>query len=69
MQFYTGNLTKFFDSLQFWFKLYIKSENVKLNPTRCMLFLGNYPASVVDRPTFRNTLFNLHRQVDVSKMN
>ena len=34
----------------------------------CFL-LGNSPASVVYIPTFRNTLFYLHRQVDVSRMN
>jgi hypothetical protein len=33
----------------------------------CFL-LGNYPAYGVYMPTFRNTLFHLHRQVDVSKM-
>ena len=34
----------------------------------CFL-LGNYPASGVYMPTFRNTLFHLNRQVDVSRMN
>ena len=34
----------------------------------CFL-LGNYPASGVYMPPFRNTLFHLHRQVDVSRMN
>ena len=33
----------------------------------CFL-LGNYPASGVYILTFRNTLFHLHRQVDVSRM-
>ena len=33
----------------------------------CFL-LGNYPASGVYMPTFRNTLFHLHRQVDVSRI-
>ena len=33
----------------------------------CFL-LGNYPASGFYMPTFRNTLFHLHRQVDVSIM-
>ena len=31
--------------------------------------LGNTPASGFYMPTFRNTLFHLHRQVDVSRMN
>jgi hypothetical protein len=30
-----------------------------------MLFLGNSPAFECYIPTFRNTLFHLHRQVDV----
>ena len=34
----------------------------------CFL-LGNYPASGVYMPTFRNTLFHLNRQVDASRMN
>ena len=33
----------------------------------CFL-LGNYPASGVYMPTFRNTLFHLHRQLDVSSI-
>ena len=33
----------------------------------CFL-LGNYSASGVYMPTFRNTLFHLHRQVNVSRM-
>ena len=44
--------------------------NFKLSPCSvcCMLFLGNYPASGFYMSTFRNTLFHLHRQVDVSRM-
>jgi hypothetical protein len=34
----------------------------------CFL-LGNSPASEVYMPTFRNTLFHLHRQVGVCRMN
>jgi len=34
----------------------------------CFL-LGNYPASGVYMPKFRNTLFHLHMQVYVSRMN
>jgi hypothetical protein len=34
----------------------------------CFL-LGNSPASEVYMPTFRNTLFHIHRQVDVCRMN
>jgi len=34
----------------------------------CFL-LGDSPASVFYIPTFRNTLFHLHRQVDVCRMN
>ena len=34
----------------------------------CILFLGNYQASGVYMPTFRNTLFHLHRQGGVSRM-
>jgi hypothetical protein len=34
----------------------------------CFL-LGNYTASGVQMPTFRNTLFHLHSQVDASRMN
>ena len=33
----------------------------------CFL-LGNYPASEFYMPTFRNTLFHLHKQVDVSRI-
>jgi hypothetical protein len=31
----------------------------------CCMPLGNFPASEFYMPTFRNTLFHLHRQVDV----
>jgi len=34
----------------------------------CFL-LGNSPASEFDMPTFRNTLFHLHRQVAVERLN
>ena len=43
----------------------------KLSPCSvglCFL-LGNCRASGVYMPTFRNTLFHLHRQVDESRMN
>ena len=36
----------------------------KLHPVVCFL-LGNSPASEFYMPTFRNTLFHLHRQVGV----
>ena len=34
-----------------------------------MLFLGDSPASEFYMPTFRNTLFHLHRQVGACRMN
>jgi len=34
----------------------------------CFL-LGNSPASEVYMPTFRNTLFHLHRRIDVERLN
>ena len=43
-------------------------ENMMLrNGVRFLL--GNSPASKVHRPTFQNTLFHLHRQVCVRRMN
>jgi hypothetical protein len=35
--------------------------------TRKVFLLGNFPASEFYMPTFRNTLFHLHRQVGVIK--
>jgi len=34
-----------------------------------MLSLGDFPASEFYMPTFRNTLFHLHRQVRACRMN
>jgi hypothetical protein len=43
----------------------------KLSPCSkcCMFYLGNSPASEIYVPTFRNTLFHLHKQVGVCRMN
>jgi len=46
----------------------IESQLRNISMVVCFL-LGNYQASDVYMPTFRNILFHLHRQVDVSRMN
>jgi len=47
-----------------------KFSTTKMTSMKFVCFLlGNYPASGVYMPTFRNTLSHLRRQVDVSRMN
>ena len=48
-------------------KQYLISSFRRVLYAVCFL-LGNYPASGVYMPTFRNTLFHLHKQVDVSRI-
>jgi len=44
----------------------VQTDRDKLLTACCMLLLGNSPASEFYMPTFRNTLFHIHRQVGIS---
>jgi hypothetical protein len=50
-----------------WSILEMKTEKVTRLDVVCFL-LGNSPTSEVYMPTFRNTLFHLHRQVGVCRI-